>query len=185
MGVLVGKLGYQRCVYQREVEGRLLLDEDMFLGGPTSFDGQEKICIRRLSEKEGGLWVATYIFGLPKSLGERNDVYKELNEDGWAVGQVVGKDCRGVRELMRCIAYGEAFTELCVKPAAFEAGVDAFLAGVKSESDKRLLGLEKLVAELDDPPGARGMSTAAVKRLETKLLDEMRFSKMPSVGVEL
>jgi len=185
MGVLVGKLGYQRCVYQREVEGRMLIDEDLLLGGPTRFDGQEKICIKRLSDKGGGLWVATYIFGLPTALGGRNDVYNGMIEDGWSVGQVVGKDCRSVKELMRCIAYGEAFTELCVKPEAFAEGVAAFLVSAKCESDKRLLELEKLVAEIEEAPGALGMSTAAVRKLEIKLLDAMRFSKMPSVGVEL
>lgn len=185
MGVLVGKLGYQRSVCHREVEGKMRIDEDILLGGPTRFDGQEKICIKRLGDKGGGPWVATYIFGLPKALGERNDVYKELSEDGWAVGQVVGKECRSVGELMRCIAYGEAFAELCVKPSAFADGVAAFLDSVKSESEKRLLELKKLVAEIEETPGAQGMSTAAVRQLEIKLLDAMRFSKMPSIGVEL
>lgn len=188
MGVLVGKLGYSRSVFHQEVEGKMRVNEEVVLsGGMPRFEGQEKICLRPCEERNrNNLWFATYIFGVPKEAGSRNDMYGELSDDGWSVGQVVGQECRSVRELMRCIAYGEAFLGLYAQFAAAPGGsVEKFMTNVRAERVFRQAELLKLVAEIDDPPLSGGIRGEAVKRLEGALLKRMHFNKLPSIGVEL
>lgn len=187
---MVGKLVYCRSFADCATDGGVGYDEDRLFSVIIGFDGQEKICIKPVESETNDdlLWYATYLFGVPDVFGKLSGVYGELVDDGWEVGATIGRDCHDVDTLLQAIVYGETFIGDCVERETLsESEVRQFMTGVRMKCALRHKELQEMLDEADvgGPPRKEGMPKETIKALERILREKMKFSKMPSVGVEL
>lgn len=186
MNLVIGKKVFVRSSLNKENKVNYDLMFDPMVKG---FAGHEKICIR----EKNGVWTVTYIFGVALLANDPFEIDARLHEDGWQIGasNIVGKECVSALEVIRCVAYKEAYFKAYCKFSKKNKNVEEFIkevrAGYTAEMEEFQKSFPTITSWIEDElkiinQKTEGLDKDSLIKLKN-ILTKIKFSELPSIRV--